>query len=138
MTKPPAPSACRYFGTKRIHSSSPAPITKMATSKTTRLRRRPKKSANFRARLTFCGSGVCIRISECDRAVQITRSGDFQTSEVIWRSPFLGGGALRRANRRTRWSSFLHLRLIDLAFAFGVKRVVIDECALENFVIGQA
>ena len=39
------------------------------------------------------------------------------------------------ANRWTCWSSFLHLRLIDLAFAFGVKRVVNDKLALENFVI---
>src|SRR6267143_2402111 len=128
MTKTPAPSACRYFGTKRIHSSSPAPITKMATSKTTRLRRRPKKSANFRARLTFCGSGVCIRISECDRAVQITRSGGFQTAQVIWRSPFFGGAELCHARiDGLVGDSFLHLRLIDLAFAFGVKRVVNDE-----------
>src|SRR6266516_4380170 len=44
MMKTLAPSACRYLGTKRIQSSSPAPITKMATSRTTRLRLSPKKS----------------------------------------------------------------------------------------------
>src|ERR1700682_6110612 len=59
------------------------------------------------------------------------RRGDLEIA-LLW-----GGGALRRTNRRTRWSSFLHLRLIDLAFAFGVKCVVNDEFALENFVIAQ-
>src|SRR6266446_8897558 len=45
MTKTVAPTACRYFGTKRIQSSSPAPMTKMAMSRMTRLRLSPKKSA---------------------------------------------------------------------------------------------
>src|SRR5947208_16871237 len=45
MTKTVAPTACRYFGTKRIQSSSPAPMTKMAMSRKTRLRLSPKKSA---------------------------------------------------------------------------------------------
>src|SRR6185503_3066459 len=39
-----APSDCRYFGTKRIHVSSPAPIATMAMSSSTRLRLRPKNS----------------------------------------------------------------------------------------------
>src|SRR5438874_1454992 len=59
MTKTVAPTACRYFGTKRIHSSSPAPITKMAMSRMTRLRLSPKKLAS-RAKpftLNFCDCG---------------------------------------------------------------------------------
>src|SRR5258707_854554 len=56
MTKTPAPSAWRYFGTKRIQSSSPVPITKIATSRITILRLSPKKSARDCKLLTreFC------------------------------------------------------------------------------------
>src|SRR6185503_5994726 len=39
-----APSDCRYFGTKRIHVSSPAPMATIAMSSSTRLRLSPKNS----------------------------------------------------------------------------------------------
>src|SRR5438477_10162661 len=56
MTKTLAPSAKRYLGTKRIQSSSPAPMTKMARRRTTRLRLSPKKSArDFKARTNEFG-----------------------------------------------------------------------------------
>src|ERR1700730_16059791 len=51
-------SSIRYFGMKRIQSSSPAPMTKMAMSSTTRLRLRPKKSA-MRARKRLSGDALC-------------------------------------------------------------------------------
>src|SRR5438034_7839473 len=57
MTKTVAPTVCRYFGTNRIQSSSPAPITKMASSRTTRLRFSPRKSTT-RASLWLTG-GIC-------------------------------------------------------------------------------
>src|SRR5712692_9137175 len=53
ITKTAAPSACRYFGTKRIHNSSPPPMMKVATSRMTRLRLRPKKFATLRSRFTI-------------------------------------------------------------------------------------
>src|SRR5687767_4252956 len=55
MTKMDAPRAWRYFGTKRIQSSSPIPMTKMAASRTTRLRLSPKKSAARRQKLMVKG-----------------------------------------------------------------------------------
>ena len=47
--------ACRYFGMNRIQSSSPAPMTKMASRRMTRLRFSPKKFA-MRESQTFLGS----------------------------------------------------------------------------------
>src|SRR5690242_5007885 len=44
MISAAAPSDSRYFGTKRIHVSSPAPMSTIATSSRTRLRLRPKNS----------------------------------------------------------------------------------------------
>src|SRR3989442_26662 len=69
-----APSACRYFGTNRIQSSSPAPMTKMAMSRMTRLRLSPKKSArDFDAGTSeFCRIGRVIQV-----AVRTEHSGDF-------------------------------------------------------------
>src|SRR5438067_1511249 len=46
MMSAPAPSASRYFGTKRIHISSPAPMMTIAASRMTMLRLRPKKWAS--------------------------------------------------------------------------------------------
>src|SRR5438132_12062099 len=62
MTKIPAPSACRNFGTNRIQSSSPAPMTKMAISRTTRLRLSPKKLPSRVKRFTR----NCCRNCRCD------------------------------------------------------------------------
>src|SRR5438045_4560855 len=58
MTKMPAPSACRNFGTNRIQSSSPAPMTKMARRRMTRLRLSPKKWVT-RANARFVGDAIC-------------------------------------------------------------------------------
>src|SRR5260370_5000293 len=62
MTKTLAPSACRNSGTNRIESASRAPITKMAMSRTTRLRFSPKKlaireSQTFRLCASLSGVG---------------------------------------------------------------------------------
>src|SRR5260370_37737109 len=57
MTKIVAPSVCRNFGTNRIQSSAPAPMTKMASSRMTRLRLNPKKLAT-RASARFVGDAI--------------------------------------------------------------------------------
>src|SRR4029077_9172258 len=93
MTKTVAPTACRYFGTKRIQSSSPAPITKMAMSRMTRLRLSPKKSANCRFRFTLGSPGVCIQRKA--RRKERTRAQEFHDRLI--------------RSRRSRWRSSANL-----------------------------
>src|SRR4051812_39707911 len=59
-----APSACRYLGMRRIQSSSPAPIVKVAIKRMTRLRLRPKNSAIRRHEFMSYGP-LCGGTSEC-------------------------------------------------------------------------
>ena len=61
MTNTLAPRVWRYFGMKRIHSSSPLPMMKIAIRVITRLRLSAKKSANGFPRLTFGSVGVSMR-----------------------------------------------------------------------------
>src|SRR5882724_80336 len=44
MARTLAPSASRYFGRNRAHSSSPSPTQKMASDRMTTFRRSPRKS----------------------------------------------------------------------------------------------
>src|SRR4051794_33773413 len=84
MMKTVAPSACRYFGTKRIQSSSPAPITKMAMSRITRLRLSPKKAArDFSAgTFEFCWMAPVIQVAR-SKLRRLFLSG--QRTGVGWR-----------------------------------------------------
>src|SRR5438876_10321384 len=74
MTNTLAPRVWRYFGTKRIHSSSPVPMTKIATRMMTRLRVRAKKSVNCFPRLISGGFGASIGVRrvENERELEIS------------------------------------------------------------------
>src|SRR4029453_15735656 len=93
MTKTVAPTACRYFGTKRIQSSSPAPMTKMAMSRITRLRLSPKKLASLSKRLNRGGLGVCI-LRKARRKRQIRAQGFHDRSIRVRRNRRRSSGDL--------------------------------------------
>src|SRR5207302_10860550 len=84
MTKAPAPSTSRYFGTNRIHISSPVPMTTIAASKMTTFRLSPRKSASrdgFKKETLLCGNDCQGNQAGRKREKYLEQVCKFQTPE---------------------------------------------------------